>query len=160
MKQILVLVGITIVVSSLALCQMGGRMAAQNSNAEQEVRELTREWDEAYMRRDTIALDRILADDFIFTDAAGIVSNKARYMMAIIKSPDMMLIESFSSDDVHVRVYGDTALVTGRSKLKGRPKGRAFNDLYRFTDVWVKRQGHWQAVATQVTRITQQSQSK
>lgn len=159
-KQILIIAGVTIAGSSFALCQIRGNMAVRNSNAEQEVRRLMREWDEAYMRRDTSALDRILADDFSFTDAAGKVSNKMQYIMAIIKSPDMMLIKPFNSDDVNVRVYGDTAVVTGRSPLKGRPRGRTLSDLYRFTDVWVNRQGRWQAVASQVTRIAQATRSK
>jgi ketosteroid isomerase-like protein len=142
---------------TIASSQAIGDKAAHNGNDEQEVRTLMPEWDEAYMRRDTDALDRILADDFIFTDAVGAVSNKACYVMAVIKSPDMTLIEPLGSDDVIVLVYGDdAAVVTGRSPIKGRPRRTATNDLYRFTDRWVRRQGHWQVVASQVTRVAAQ----
>jgi hypothetical protein len=106
-----------------------------------------------YTRRDTHALDRILADEFIFTDAVGAVSNKARYVMVVIKSADMTLIEPLGTDDLIVRVYGDVAVVTGRSPFKSRPGRTATSDLYRFIDVRVRRQGHRQVVASQVTRV-------
>jgi ketosteroid isomerase-like protein len=141
---------------TIASSQAIGDKAAHNGNDEQEVRTLMPEWDEAYMRRDTDALDRILADDFIFTDAVGAVSNKACYVIAVIKSLDMTLIEPLGSDDVIVRVYGDAGVVTGRSPIKGRPRRTATNDLYQFTDRWVRRQGLWQVAASQVTRVAAQ----
>jgi ketosteroid isomerase-like protein len=154
MKSLLVIAGLALAASSLALCETKRKEAGQADNPEQELRERLREWDEAYARRDREALNRILADDLFFTDAAGKVNNKAQYIMAIIKSPDISLIESVGSDDLKIRLYGDAAVVTGRSGIRGRPRHPATRNLFRFTDLWVKRQGRWQVVASQVTRAT------
>jgi ketosteroid isomerase-like protein len=153
MKSLLVIAGLALAASSLALCETQEKDPGQADNPEQELRERLREWDEAYARRDTEALNRILADDFFFTDAAGTVNNKTQYIMAVIKSPDITLIEPVKSDDLSIRLYGDVAVVTGRTGIRGRPRHPASRDLFRFTDVWVKRQGRWQVVASQVTRV-------
>jgi uncharacterized protein (TIGR02246 family) len=158
MKRLLVIAALAAgVVTILIVSQMKGNKAAQSGNAEQEVRALVREWDEAFQRRDPAALNRILADDFVMTDASGAVLNKMQYLSSVVKAPDISHIPQPSpvSDDVTVRVYGDAAVVTGHSTVKGRSRGRGqfLSGQYRFTDVWVKRQGQWQAVATQGTSI-------
>jgi ketosteroid isomerase-like protein len=154
MKPLWVVAGLALAASSLALCEPKEKAPGPRDNPEQELRERLREWDEAYARRDTEALNRILADDFTFTDAVGKVNNKTQYIMAVIKSPDITLIEPANSDDLNIRLYGDAAVVTGRSGIRGRPRHPATRELFRFTDVWVKRQGRWQVVASQVTRVT------
>jgi hypothetical protein len=73
--------------------------------------------------------------------------------MAVIKSPDIALIDSVNSDELVVRLYGGAAVVTGRSGTRGRPRHPATRELYRFTDVWVKRRRRWQVVASRVTRV-------
>ena len=160
MKRILVIavLAVAVAVTTFALSQMLGQEAASSGSAAQEVKDLVNQWDEAFMRRDTAALDRILADDFTYTDSSGAVLDRTQYMMSLIKSPDIAIQQSYTSEDVNVRVYGDTAVVTGRSSVKGRSRGKAqfLPGQYRFTDVWVKRQGRWQAVATQGTSIAQQ----
>ena len=57
--------------------------------------------------------------------------------------------------EMNVRVYGDAAVITGRSTIKANVDGQPVTGDYRFTDVWVKRDD-WQAVASQVTRIANQ----
>jgi ketosteroid isomerase-like protein len=154
MKPLLVLAGLALAATFFALCEPKEKQTGPGNNPEHELRERLREWDEAYARRDTEALSRILADDFIFTDAIGTVNNKAQYIMAVIKSPDITLIESVDSDDLIIRLYGDTAVIMGRSWIRERPRQPALRDLFRFTDVWVKRQVRWQVVASLVTRVT------
>lgn len=74
--------------------------------------------------------------------------------MADIKS-GALTFESATVDDMSVRGYGTAAVVIGRTMSKGQYKGQGFNDTERFTDVFVKRRGRWQAVATQSTGIAQ-----
>lgn len=155
MKRLLVTAGLAIAASSFVLCQTKEKRAGYADNPEQEFRERLRAWDEAYAGRNTEALSRILADDFVFTNASGAVLNKAQYIMATIKAPDMTLETSVGSEDVKVRVYGDAAVVTSRGAGRGQPGNRNPTVRYRYTDVWVKQQGRWQAVASQATRILQ-----
>jgi ketosteroid isomerase-like protein len=53
------------------------------------------------------------------------------------------------SDNVKVRVYGDTAVLTGLDTVKSKRKGQEYVERYLYTDVWVKRGKRWQCVATQ-----------
>jgi hypothetical protein len=61
--------------------------------------------------------------------------------------------ESVKFDEIKVHPYGETAVVTARSTAKGQDNGKDFSGQYRYTRVYVKRQGRWQLVATQSTRI-------
>ena len=83
----------------------------------------------------------------------GVVQTKAQ-RLAEIQSGDRKL-ELFSITDVQVRVYGDTAVVMSRAMLKGQRQGQDISGQFRGIDVYVKKQGSWQVVAAQATRIAQ-----
>lgn len=69
-----------------------------------------------------------------------------------LKSGDLKL-QSASLDDAKVQVYGDTAIVTYSSNDKGTYKGKDISGKTRWTDVFVKRNGKWQLVATHGSRV-------
>ena len=96
-------------------------------------------------------LDRLMADDYILTDPLGIVRSKAESLSAI--KSNQVHFESTQSDDVNVRIDGDTAVVTGRSTFRGRYKGWSMTGQYQYTDVLVKRCGSWRAVGSHITAI-------
>ena len=108
---------------------------------------------QAQLNSDVAALDSLLADDHIFTNPLGVVQTKAQ-RLAEIQSGSRKL-ELFSITDVQVRVYGDTAVVTSRAMLKGQRQGQDISGQFRGIDVYVKKQGRWQVVAAQATRIAQ-----
>ncbi len=62
--------------------------------------------------------------------------------------------ESMNVTDMVVRLYGDTAVVTARADVKGHQLGEDFSGPYRYTRVWVRRNGRWQTVSYQAT-VTQ-----
>ena len=62
--------------------------------------------------------------------------------------------EAINVSDMVVRLYGDTAVVTARADVKGHQLGEDFSGPYRYTRVWVRHNGHWQAVSYQAT-VTQ-----
>jgi ketosteroid isomerase-like protein len=97
------------------------------------------------------ALDRFMADDYILTDPLGNVRTKVESLAAIERNE--VLFESTNSDNVNVRINGDTAVVTGRSTFKGRYKGWSMAGQYQYTDVLVKRSGSWQAVGSHITAV-------
>ena len=139
---------------TLAMCVVAAAAAMQAAPAlqtpETDIRAQLRAWDQAYETRDTQALSGILADDFTLTDAGGAVLTKAQYMMSIVKTPEFSRVTSWASGDVTVKVTGDKAVVTGRSAVKGRPRGKAqaFDGNYLFTDEWVRQAGVWKARRT------------
>jgi len=146
MKKILVVAVIVLATTSVAPSQ------TKRNNIEQMIMQMEREWAGAYVKRDAATLDRLLASDFMDADDNGNTQNKAQYI-DLAKNP-VGTFYSGEFSDTKVRVYGDTAVSTGRLVIKGsnREQGEAF----RYTGVYVKRQGRWQAVASHLSRIAQQ----
>ena len=147
MKRILIVAVLISAASSVTTGQTSG-------NTEQAIRQLMSELANAQVKGDTATLNRIWADDFAFTNSSGEVQTKAQ-RLAEIKSGELKF-ESISIDDVQVRVYGDTAVVMSRGTVKGQRRGQDLTGQSRGTSVYVKKQGRWQQVAQQVTRIAQQ----
>ena len=123
------------------------------STEEQEIRTLEAKLNEAIVRADLAFFDRVFADDFTHTNHTGAFRTKAQWLenhKPGVKSP----YDSFDTEDLAIRLYGETAVVTGRSIPKGKDSlGQAITGQFRFTRVWVKRDGRWQVVAFQGTRI-------
>jgi uncharacterized protein (TIGR02246 family) len=164
MKRILVIVVIVIAASSLALGQqpdkpadkskpMGEKVAA-TSSVDQAIQQRLNELNTALSSNDTAALDRIYADDYTLVNFSGVVTTKAQ-RLAAIKSGELKY-ESVSVDEVNIRSYGDTAVVTDRATLKLKDKGQDVSGQYRVTLTFVKIKGAWQLVAAQNTRIAEQ----
>jgi ketosteroid isomerase-like protein len=113
-----------------------------------------REYDEALVRGDAEALERIYADEFVYTTFDGEVRDKSR-QLAFTRSGDLKL-ESGRSDDVRVRVYGNAAVMTGRFTARGQFRGERIDVRERYTAVWVKSRGRWRLVAEQGNEIKRQ----
>ena len=124
---------------------------APEREAEREIRRLLEELAQAHLRSDGAALDRIRADDFVFTTADGRLLNKAQAAVG----PSDYVLSTYEHDDIRVRVYGDTTVVTGSLTTEGTFRGRPRSGQLRWMRVFVKQHGSWQLVANQVTRIAQ-----
>ena len=98
-------------------------------------------------------LNTILADDYTFTGTGGAVLTKSDYLNQIIGGA------SFRTEDIEVREYGETALVTGRARLEyadGVTLRRQYPvnfDYVRYTNVYVKQSGKWRLVSTQFSPV-------
>ena len=121
------------------------------TSEEDEIRRVEIQWGEAFERRDVASLDRLMVDEYILTDPLGNVRDKAESLAAI--ATNEVHFESTKSDNVKVRIHGDTAVVTGRSAFRGRYKGWSMAGRYQYTDVLVKRNGSWQAVSSHITAL-------
>jgi ketosteroid isomerase-like protein len=140
MKFIFVLAALLLTTASVALGQTSGR-------TEQELLRANQDYDEALVRGDATALERIYSDEFVYTTPDGEVRDKAQ-QLAFTRSGDLKL-EDGRSDDVRVRIYGNTAVMTGRFTARGKFRDRSIDIRERYTAVWVKRRGRWQLVAEQ-----------
>src|SRR5262245_50003907 len=108
--------------TALLLLMIAITTAAQ-SNAETEVRKLEREWNEAIVKKDFIALERILGNEFVYIDPVGGLNPKVEMLRGLKDSEAS--IEPFETEDVVVRVYGDTAVVTGRFRQTVKLKSQS-----------------------------------
>jgi ketosteroid isomerase-like protein len=125
----------------------------RNNKAEQEFRQLGEQWLNAIARRDTVTLDRILAEDIVITDAFGKVSNKAQ---ELARRRVFVHNIGYHNTVEEVRVYGEAAVVTGLHTVRVQPpQKRVYWVKYRYTFVWSKLGERWQMVAQQFTRISE-----
>lgn len=120
---------------------------------EQQVLQIERDWIDAFVKGDTETLDRILADDFIFTDPAGNILTKTEWIADMVGGT--LKFESIQIDELKVRVYEDFAAVAnGRTTVKAQSKEGGFNGKFCYTVMYVKRNGTWQAAAEQATLLS------
>jgi ketosteroid isomerase-like protein len=119
--------------------------------AEQELVKLENAWIAAIIKRDGDFLKKLYADEYLFTDSEGALFNKTADISDVVSGKTK--IDSANITDVKVHIYGDTAVVTGLNTLKGSYGGEDMSGPYRFTDVFVKRDGRWQVVATQSSLV-------
>ncbi|HEY0783692.1 MAG TPA: nuclear transport factor 2 family protein [Thermoanaerobaculia bacterium] len=117
------------------------------ANAAEEVRKLEDRWLEALDRHDRTALDALLADDFMNTNWVGKVRTKQDVLNSLDDPGRPQGTQRLI--DVQARVYGDTAVVTGTNIFTTLDQARVVR--LRFTDVFVRRDGRWRAVAGQET---------
>lgn len=126
-------------------------MTSREGSTEETLRKLDEECAKAMIQGNLETLDLIEADDFTFTAPDGSIMNKAQDLETI-KSGDMVY-DSIALDEVSVRVFGEAGVVTGRANVKGRYKTFDISGLYRYTVTFVRQDGRWRAVASQMTRI-------
>jgi uncharacterized protein (TIGR02246 family) len=144
-KHPLVIAVVMLAATSIALGQKQNARDQKRRNVEQVIRRLDGERIQAQLHADATALDRIYADDFVGVGPSGTVRTKPQ-VIADFTSGDLKF-QSITTDEVQVRVYGNTAVETGRSTMTGQDKGKDVPRDTRFTRVWVNQRGHWRLVA-------------
>ena len=145
MHKTLVVIAVLIGAATTAFAQTAATTPEQNNNAEQAVLKLTQEWLAAEDSVDRAALKRIIADDFLGTGPMGTTVSKTDVIPREGSEGQGLAI---TGQDLKVRVFGDTAIVTGR----GVPKTQERPEL-RITVVFVKRADRWQMVAGHLSAI-------
>src|SRR5438132_3372430 len=116
MKKLAIII-ILLAASSLASGQMTGKQKFRNSKVEQELKKVEDEWANAYLRHDAEPLKRILADEFITVGSNGQSHGKSQDIEEL--KSDSAAYEYSTPYDLDIRVYGNTAVVIGRTKEKG-----------------------------------------
>jgi ketosteroid isomerase-like protein len=149
MKKILGAVALLLVLVSLIIGQTKPPAA---QNAVQEVTALERAWIDAERQYDVAWFEKYLADTIVSTDENGAVMDKSA-MIADVKSKASNN-ESVTYEGLKVQVYGDAAVATGISVVKGGTyKGKDNSGKFPWTDTWVKLSGRWQCVASHNSKI-------
>jgi ketosteroid isomerase-like protein len=138
---------------TLAFCSPGVvRAQSAPVRSDQDIHiQLERDWDAAFHRHDAAFIDRILADEFIVTYDNGVRADR-NLELELAKSLNEN-IESSTMDEFIVKEFGNTAVVWFTLHLVGPVNGERVQNDYRFTDVFVLRDGRWQCVSSQSTRI-------
>lgn len=106
----------------------------------------------AWVEVDRAFIETLLAPDWSVTDASGRVLNKQQVLKETFESEDRR-IQEMSVDDVRVRTFGEMAVATGQTRATGSYQGEVASVVLRFTDVFVRRDGRWQVVASHGSNI-------
>lgn len=136
----------------LMLSASGTGLAAQGPvGAEDSVRALESQRAQALLHADTAALSRLVAADFVEISRFGTVRSKADNMREI--ATGTLKLTSVKYDSLTVRIYGEVAVLQGIADNTGVFRGFPFAGKIRYTRVFVRRPGGWQAVAMQQTSM-------
>ena len=144
MKQLPVGIGIVIFTGLVVSAQQTGSVT-------QEIQRLEQAAENAFVKKDRAALERVYADDYSYIHSNGSIANKAQELSDLM-SPDVKW-NSSTLTDMKVRAYSDAAILTEVETLQGAAKGYVPGPR-RVTAVWVNRNGRWQQVAGQATIIS------
>ncbi len=119
---------------------------------EQQIRDLEGQINGAVVSGDLRVFERLLAEDFTHTNQSGVFRTRDQWLAN--HKPGQSPYTAYDVDELKIRVYGETAVVTARITPKGRTsKGQPITGRYRYLRVWAKRDGEWRVVAFQGTRI-------
>lgn len=124
-------------------------VAAQS--VENQIKKMETDRAAAVVKGDMALLDRETSDDYTLINMNGQVSDKAQMIGGFKSGQSKLTVNEIS--DMKVRVYGDTAVVTGKVTVNGMMGGKDATGQAMFTRVYVKKGGHWESVALQQTRI-------
>src|SRR5436190_21529377 len=145
MRRALLIAVLVLTVTPMGVAQKQSATGSHQTSVEEVIKKLDNERIQAQIHADATALDRIYAADFIGVGPSGRVRTKPQ-VISDFTSGDLK-VQSITIDDVKVRVYGNTAVETGRSTMIGEDKGQTVPRDTRFIRVWVKEQGRWRLVA-------------
>ena len=119
---------------------------------EAELLNLEKQFTAAIVKNDAEAIGRFVTDDWIIINADGGIIDRERFLGVITSGA--LTHEMMEPDDIRVRVYGDSAVVTALTRTKGKFMEQEFSTEERTTDVFVKLDGRWRCVLSQLTRFT------
>jgi len=126
--------------------------AAWAANAEEELKKLETDRAAAVVRGDVATLEKQTSDDYTLINMNGQMSDKSQMVNAFKTGQSKLTSDELS--DMKVRVYGNTAVITGKADVNGTLGGKDATGQIMFTRVYVKKGGQWQSVAFQQTRVS------
>jgi ketosteroid isomerase-like protein len=120
-----------------------------------EIIDLERQLTDALVRLDVVTTEKLWSDDLVFVAPDGKVTSKVQRLTGMkaqigVTGP---AVSSAANDDVKVRIYGETAVVTLLATWRGTANNREFSDTYMTTHVWSKHGGRWLLVSAHVSRV-------
>ena len=127
--------------------------ATPQDNSAQAVQKLERAWLDAYEQRDAKAMDAIVADDFVITFPDGSMQTKSQIIDSLkMAGKSGRPSPKFYTEEVQALAYGDTVILRGRVVTEYQREGQTMSkEQQRYTDTYIKRDGHWQVVASHLS---------
>ena len=136
----------------LAVCQAAWALPHRESKAvHKQIEALEEQWRQAIITNNVGEMDRLLADDYVGISSNGTIENKAQALAQ--RRAGTVRITKLDISDIHVRIYGDTAVVTSQAELVGTNGESDISGQYRYTRVYNHRLGKWKIVSFEASRM-------
>jgi ketosteroid isomerase-like protein len=137
-----------LVLSSVPLAQNSSKAEGD----ETKIIALENLWNQIQINHDADAMGKLLDSDFVLTDYDGTVLTKGQFLASIRDTSNQLTVEV--STDMKLHRHGDTVVVIGATREKGTDKGKPYAHQGRFTDTWIKKDGQWLCIASQLSLIS------
>lgn len=118
---------------------------------EQEIRDVTAQWDRAMTENDPESIGRFMADDWVIVGSDGSVDDRGRFL-ALVESGELTH-NVMETHDMEVRVFGSTAVTLATGISGGHYRGEAFLLKERSSCVFVRQGGTWRCVLTHLSSL-------
>ncbi|MCA0229089.1 MAG: nuclear transport factor 2 family protein [Bacteroidetes bacterium] len=141
----------TLIAAILMLWVCKSYVVWSQTSTETVVATIEKERFAALVNKDYAYLDKVLAEDLYYCHSNGLIDTKASFVQSI--KDGKLTYQEMIPEDLKVRVYGKTAVITGMCAAKVLSNGQQLNTRFRFTDVYVKNKAGWQMVSWQSLRM-------
>jgi ketosteroid isomerase-like protein len=135
----------------LLLCTANAFATDKTADVVAHLKQLSDNWDKVIVAKDAAAIAGNMAEDFRIIDRRGNIEGKQAFVEGILDPK--LTIDPYTVEDFEVRLYGDTALLSGRSHMTGSYEGKPFTSNYRYIDIYVRKSGVWKIVSVQITAL-------
>jgi ketosteroid isomerase-like protein len=105
----------------------------------------------AHLRLDLKTIEHLLHPDYVIVQPGGQIETKAEVLVSYATGTRAW--DKAQSDQLDIRLYGDTAIAVGRWRASGWHGAERFEYAARFLSIWIKQEGRWQNLAYQATEI-------
>jgi len=141
----------TLVGAILLLWVFKSYVALSQTTKETLVADIEKKRFTALVNKDYAYLDQVMGEDIIYCHSNGLIDTKASFIQSI--KDGKLVYNEMTADELKVRIYDKTAVITGVCTAKVVSNGQQLNTRFRFTDVYVKRKEGWQMVTWQSLRL-------
>lgn len=142
---------LTTCVSLLLFSMAALAVTPKDARVESTLKQQADAWDLAIINKDRKAIEANISARFMQIGSDGAKADKPTFVSALMDK--RLSITPYSVEDFEIRVFGDTALLTGTTDMQGSWDGKPFTSHYRYTDVYVREHGKWHVVNVQTTLI-------
>ena len=125
---------------------------------EEELIAVAMDWDGTMVQNDADAIGQYMADDWTIVGPDGTMSDKETFLNLVRSGA--LSHNVMSSEDIRIRIYGDTAVLLARGVSGGNYQGQPFRDLERSSNVFVKQKGRWRCVLTHLSRLAASDETR
>ena len=125
-------------------------MSKPQTRFHDELLALATAWDRSMVENDPKAIGQYMAEDWTIIGSDGSLGDKTTFLGLV--GSGVLRHDVMTSEDMHVRIYGDTAVTVSRGVSGGTYQGRPFREVERVSCVFVRQEGQWKCVLTHLSR--------